>query len=222
MMPLSWSIFFALQHLFLQCYAYPRFAVRDAHPQITAAPVLGAVSENELLRRQDSCTWACAVCALYAPCENCVSLSTPVGIDCCTSKLADQSACPTANVPPESTIYIYTLGTLTLFETRRVSLLGPTLSLQEAVPLPRMAILCPSLGLTQMLRLQLLAEALSRTEQRPHWERPFPPLLVLGVVQPAVFVPFKRFPMVRYRMCRAPAQTRPSSRQAQIRISILE
>ena len=114
-MPLSWSIFFALQHLFLQCYAYPRFAVRDAHPQITAAPVLGVVSENELLRRQDSCTWPCAVCALYAPCENCVSLSTPVGIECCTSKLADQSACPTANVPPDSTIYIYTLGTLTLF-----------------------------------------------------------------------------------------------------------
>ena len=111
----SWSIFFALQHLFLQCHAYPRFAVRDAHPQITAAPVLGTVPENELLRRQDSCTWACAVCALYAPCENCVSLSTPVGIECCTSKLADQSACPTANVPPESTIYIYTLETLTLF-----------------------------------------------------------------------------------------------------------
>ena len=111
----SWSIFFVLESLFLQCYAYPRFAVRDAHPQITATPVLGTVLENELLRRQDSCTWACAVCALYAPCENCVSLSTPVGIECCTSKLADQSACPTANVPPESTIYIYTLETLTLF-----------------------------------------------------------------------------------------------------------
>ena len=115
MMASSWCILFALQHLFLQCYAYPRFAVRDAHPQITAAPVLGAIPENELLRRQDSCTWACAVCAMYAPCENCVSLSTPVGIECCTSKLADQSACPTANVPPDSTIYIYTLGTLTLF-----------------------------------------------------------------------------------------------------------
>ena len=111
----SWSIFFALQHLFLQCYAYPRFAVKYAHPQITAAPVLGAVSEHELLRRQDSCTWACAVCALYAPCENCVSLNTPAGMECCTSKLADQSACPTANVPPDSTIYLYTVGSLTLF-----------------------------------------------------------------------------------------------------------
>lgn len=111
----SWSIFLGLQYLFLQCYAYPRFAVRDAHPQITAAPGSGAIPGNELLHRQDSCTWACAVCALYAPCENCVSLSTPVGIECCTSKLADQSACPTANVPPESTIYIYTLNTLTLF-----------------------------------------------------------------------------------------------------------
>ena len=114
-MALSWSILFVLESLFLQCYAYPRFAVRDAHPQITAAPVLGTIPEYELLRRQDSCTWACAVCALYAPCENCVSLSTPAGIECCTSKLADQSACPTANVPPESTIYIYTLETLTLF-----------------------------------------------------------------------------------------------------------
>lgn len=115
MMSSSWSIFFALQLFILQCYAYPRFAVRDAHPQITAAPVLGAVPENELLRRQDSCTWACAVCALYAPCENCVSLSTPAGMECCTSKLADQRACPTANVPADSTIYIYTLGTLTIF-----------------------------------------------------------------------------------------------------------
>lgn len=111
----SRNVFFALQIFLFQCYAYPRFAVRDAHPQITAAPVLGAVPENELLRRQDSCTWACAVCALYAPCENCVSLSTPAGMECCTSKLADQSACPTANVPADSTIYIYTLGTLTVF-----------------------------------------------------------------------------------------------------------
>ena len=114
-MAFSWSVFLGLQYLSLQCYAYPRFAVRDAHPHITAAPDSGAMTENQLLRRQNSCTWACAVCALYAPCENCVSLSTPAGIECCTSKLADQSACPTANVPPESTIYIYTLNTLTLY-----------------------------------------------------------------------------------------------------------
>ena len=112
----SYLFLFTLQYLFLRCQAYPKFAgVRDAHPQITAAPVIGALHENELLRRQDTCTWACAVCAMYAPCETCVSLSTPAGIECCTSKLADQSACPTGNVPPDSTIYIYTLGSLTLY-----------------------------------------------------------------------------------------------------------
>ena len=111
----SWSVFFAFQYLFLRCHAYPKFAIEAAHPQITAAPALGAISEKELLRRQDSCTWACAICALYAPCENCVSLSAPAGIECCTSKLADQSACPTANVPHDSTIFVYTLGTLTLY-----------------------------------------------------------------------------------------------------------
>ena len=115
MMASSWSVFLGLQYLFLQSYAYPRYTVRDAHPQITAAPGFGAIPRPQHLRRQDSCTWACAVCALYAPCEDCVSLSTPAGIECCTSKLADQSACPTANVPPESTIYIYTLDTLTVF-----------------------------------------------------------------------------------------------------------
>ena len=112
----SYLFLVALQYLLLRCQAYPKFAgARDAHPQTTAAPVIGALHENELLRRQGNCTWACAVCAMYAPCEACVSLSTPAGMACCTSKLADQNACPTGNVPPDSTISIYTLGSLTFY-----------------------------------------------------------------------------------------------------------
>lgn len=60
MMASSWSIFFAFQLLFLQCYAYPRYTVGNAHSQITAAPALGAIPQNGLLRRQDNCTLACA------------------------------------------------------------------------------------------------------------------------------------------------------------------
>lgn len=113
---ISYLFLVICQYLLLHCQAYPKFAgARDAHPQITAAPIIGALHKNELLHRQDTCTWPCAVCALYAPCETCVSLSTPAGMACCTSKLADQSACPTSDVPPDSTIYIYTLGSLTIY-----------------------------------------------------------------------------------------------------------
>lgn len=111
----SWSVFLALQYLSFHCLASP-VDIRETRPQITAAPVLGAIYENELLRRQDSCTYARAVCAMYAPCATCISLSnTPAGMDCCTSKLADQNACPTGAVPAGSTIFIYTLGSLTLY-----------------------------------------------------------------------------------------------------------
>ena len=91
----------------------PDLARRAAYPHITAAPALYYAHENELMPRQeDPCTVQCAVCALYAPCETCtISLSTPAGIECCTSKLANEAACPSNN--GAKTAATYTLGSLT-------------------------------------------------------------------------------------------------------------
>ena len=130
-----WAALFALQHLIPYCHASPRFGVRAPRPQITPAPDLGTVYSNGYLRRQDSCTWQCAVCAMYAPCETCISLSTPAGMECCTSKLADQSACPTGNVPSDSTIYLYTVdSTLTLYRNPTSLVMGTNTLTPGATP----------------------------------------------------------------------------------------
>ena len=101
---------FILQIFFPFCHPSP------LDPLITARPEIGVAYGIELLPRATSCTWQCAVCAMYAPCSTCVTLSTPPGIECCTSKLENQSLCPTKiPLPPESTFYVYVIQSLTFF-----------------------------------------------------------------------------------------------------------
>ena len=107
---------FSLQAFLPFCYPSP------LEPVITAGPGLGVAYGIELLPRAQTCSWICAPCVPITTCTTCGTHATAtIAIECCSMEL-DTSPCPTTTaLPPGSTIYVYTVQTLT-FAGRPTSL----------------------------------------------------------------------------------------------------